>query len=157
MTNDMRARPFDINPAVPHHLVRKVTVFRKTHSIHLAAATIVLSAAMMRVRVGEDDVDAARVDALTSARPLVPVVVPAHHIFYGVRILIAIIDARILPVVERTFAIFVKGRRELVPVFAQGLVARILHSPEWLRCALVDVEHLAAVFSNAAIEHLTAA
>src|SRR5215510_4554411 len=129
MTDDVRARSLDINPTVPHHLVCEVAGFRQTHRVHFAAATIVLLAPMMRVRIREDDVDAAGADACSRAGPFAPVVVPARDVLDGMRILIAIVSTRVLSLVQWSNSIFVKRWRELIPVFAQAFVARILHGP----------------------------
>src|SRR5918912_1529027 len=31
---DVYARPLDINPAVPHHLIREISILRQSHGVH---------------------------------------------------------------------------------------------------------------------------
>ncbi len=98
-------------------------VFRDPHRVDLAAAAVVFGAAMVRVCVGEDDVHAAGADAFAGARTGFPVVEPAHDVLDRVRVLIAVVVARVGVVVERAVAVLVKWRREFVPIFPQAFVA----------------------------------
>ena len=154
MPDDVRARPLDINPSVPHHLICEVAIFGQAHRIYFAASSIILSSAMMCVRVGKDDVDAARVHAHAGAGPLAPIVIPAYDIFDRVRVLITVIDAGSLALIQRPGAVFVERRRVFVPIFPQPFVTRIFHRPHRYVCTLVDVEHFAAILSDSAVEHL---
>src|SRR5205807_4012167 len=153
MTDDVYARMLDIDPTVPHHLMRKVTILWQTHRVNFAAPAEVLSAAKVRVRIRKDDVQTTRAHSLAGSRPLTPIVVPAHNIFDRVRVLIAIVSTRVLILIKRTGAILVIRRRELIPVFSQPFISRILHRPHPFRRSLVHVEHLAAIFRYFAVEH----
>src|SRR5438093_12105543 len=157
MTDDVNTRMLDIDPTIPHHLMYKVAILWQTHRVNLATPAKVFSAAKVRVRIRKDDVHAACAHTLACSRPLAPVVVPAHNIFDRVRVLISIVNTRVLILIKRTGAILVIRRRELVPIFSQPFIARILHRPHWLRRALVNVEHLAAIFGYFAVEHFTRA
>src|SRR5688500_16551073 len=108
----------------------------------------------MCIRVGENDVNSARANAASGAGTCFPVVVPADDVLDGVRILISVIGTGVGIAVERAVAVFVKWRRKLVPVFSKTFVAGVLGRPHREPGALVYVEHLAAVFGDAAVEHL---
>jgi len=55
MTDDVNARMLDIDPTIPHHLVRKIAIFWQTHRVNLAAPAKVLSAAKVSIRIRKDD------------------------------------------------------------------------------------------------------
>src|SRR2546421_3478264 len=107
MTDDVNTRMLDIDPTIPHHLMRKVAILRQTHCVNLAAPAKVLSTAKVRVRIGKDDVHTARAHSFAGSRPLTPVVVPAHNILDRVRVLIAIVRTRVLILIKGTGAILV--------------------------------------------------
>src|SRR5688572_628073 len=119
----MRSRVFDVDPSVPHNLVSVEAVLRDPHRVDLAAAAVIFGAAIVRVRVGEDDVDAAGTDAAAGAGAGFPVIEPAPDILDGVAILIAVVVVRRSVAVERAVAVLVIWRRELVPIFAKAFVA----------------------------------
>ena len=118
MTDDVNTRMLDIDPTIPHHLMRKVAILGQTHCLNLAATAKILSPAKVSVRIRKDDVHAARAHSCARSRPLTPIVVPAHHIFDRMRVLIAIVSARVLILIRRTGAILVIRRRELVPILS---------------------------------------
>src|SRR5258708_29348099 len=153
MSQYVDARTLDIHPAIPYDQVRPIRVLGNAHGVHFAAATVILRASEMGVRVGKDDVDAAGVDASAGAWPLAPIIIPASDSFNGKRVLVAVVFFGGATTVERAVAVFVKRRSELVPVFAQALIAAVFHGPKRNAGAFVDVEHLAAVFGNLAAEH----
>src|SRR6188508_2788555 len=98
----------DVDPAVPHHLMRKEAVFRNPHRIYFATTTIVFRAARVCIRVREDDVDTARADSSASTWTLTPVVVPACDVFDCVGVLVPVVSARILVPILWPDAIFMK-------------------------------------------------
>src|SRR6185503_7559232 len=139
------------------HLVGEEAVLREAQGVHFAAAAVVLRAAVVGVRVGEDDVQAARANAAAGAGALAPVVVPAAHVLDGVGVLVAVVLEGGGGAIGRAVAILVERGREVVPVLAQAFVPRVLHGPQRAASALVDVQHLAAVLGHGAVEHLAAA
>ena len=62
-----------------------------------------------------------------------------------------------LATIQRTVALLVIRVAILVPVFAQTLVATVLHRPHGVFLRLVDIQHLATILSLVDVEHLTAA
>src|SRR5258706_7377208 len=116
MSDDVRMPFFDVDPAVPHRLIGKIAVFRNAKRIDLSASAIVFGSAMMCVRIGKNDVDAARTDTLSGAGTSFPIVEPADYVLDCVRILIAVIFGRALAAVERPVTVFVKSRREFIPI-----------------------------------------
>ena len=108
----------------------------------------------MGLRVGEDDFYAARVDPASGAGTFAPHIVPTAHKLHGQHILVLVVGRGVLPFIERPVALFVIGIAEFVPVFAQPFVAAIFGLYHGVMFALVDVEHLTAVFGFAHVEHL---
>ena len=147
MADNVDTQTLDIDPSIPHDLVGKVCVLGKAHGVHSAAAAVVVVAAVVSIGVGEDDLRSARVDTRPGARARRPIVVPAAHILNCQRILIAVIVRRI----------HVERRRIIVPEQPRAFVAGILMHPNRLGCALIDVEHLAAILGHFARQHLSRA
>ena len=139
VADDMGARFFDIDPAVPHDLVGVVTVLRNSHGIDFAAAAIVLRAAVVGITVRENDVDAAGGDAGAGARTLAPVVEPAFHVLDRLGIRVAVIRTCVLAFVQWPLAFLVVGNCQLVPELAGRFVARVLHRPHRILRTLVYV------------------
>ena len=135
----------------------KEGILGDAHGIDDAAGAIVRLAAMMGVCVAEHNFHAAAADAPARAGPLEPVFVPALDHLAGKLIHVVIVLQGGGATIERAVALLVKGIGLLVPVFAQPLVPTVFHGPHRLAGALVDVEHLAAVFCLADVEHLAAA
>nr|GEU28280.1 hypothetical protein [Tanacetum cinerariifolium] len=160
VAEDVGARPLHVHPAVPHDLVRIVAVLGNAHRVHLAAAAVILGAAMVGVTVRKNDVDAARRHARARSGPFAPVVDPAPDVFNRVRVLVAVVDGRTLPLVLGAVAVLVEWRRQRVPEFTCALVARVFHRPHGDARAFVYVQHFAAVFGHAlqrGAEHFAAA
>ena len=154
VANDVGAGGFGVDPTVPHDLMGIETVLGYAHGIDHAAAAVVLGTPAVGLRVGEDDFHAARVDPASGAGAFAPHIVPAAHKLHGQHILVLVVGRGVLPFIERPVALFVIGIAEFVPVFAQPFVAAIFGLYHGVVFALVDVEHLTAVFGFAHVEHL---
>ena len=109
MADDVRAPVFGVDPTVPHHLMGEKGVFRDAHRIDHTACTVIGFAALVGVRVGEDDFRAARADAPACPRTLEPIIEPAPHTFDGQHVLIVVVIAGIGAAVERTVSLLVVG------------------------------------------------
>ena len=127
------------------------------HGVDDAAGAVVQLAAMVGVGVGENDLYATRRHAGASARTLTPVVVPATHHLDGQSVHVVVVVGCGLTAIERAVALLVVGVAPLVPVLAQSLVATVLHRPHGVLLRLVNIQHLAAIFSLIDVEHLATA
>ena len=146
-----------VHPSVPHHLMGEESVLGNAHGIGDAAGAIVRFAAMVRVRVGENNLHAAAADTRSRSGTLQPVVVPAPYHLHGKVVHVVIIVGGRFPAVERTVAFLVERVAVVVPVLAQTFVAAVLHGPHGVLLRLVDVEHFAAVLRLVDVEHLARA
>ena len=153
----MGVRLFGLHPTVPHHLVGIEGVLGYAHGVGHTAHAVVRLAAVVGVGVGEHDFHAAVAHTRACTGPLPPVVVPAAHHLDGHLVHVVVVLMSRFAAVERSVALGMVGVAPLVPVFAQSLVAAVLHGPHGVLVRLVDVEHLAAVFGFVDVEHFAAA
>ena len=144
-----------IYPSVPHHLMDKEGILGNAHCIGDATHAEVGFSPMMRVGIREHNLHAAAADAGSRAGTLHPIVVPAAHHFHGKSVHVVVVVSGRLAAIERSVAFLMVRIRIIVPVFAQSLVATIFHSPHGMLLRLVDIQHLAAIFSLVDVEHLT--
>ncbi len=155
--------PYDVSlacvgvyPTMPHHLVGIECIFGNAHGIGHTTATIVLCTAIMGVGVAEDNLHSTAAGPGSGTRTLTPVIVPAPYQFHHEFVLIVVVSLCRFVFVERTVAFLMVWIAVAVPIFAQCLVAAIFHGKHRVFLALVDVEHLAAVFCLVDVQHLTA-
>src|SRR5260370_9480974 len=145
MTDDVNARMLDIDQTIPHHLVRKIAIFWQTHRVNLAAPAKVLSAAKVSIRIRKDDVHTSGAHSFACSRPFTPIVVPAHNIFDRVRVLVAIVGARVLILIERPGTIQLPSGLTLFDFGLAGST-KLLTGSGWLGSN--DAMSLARNFSN---------
>ena len=157
MSYDICLASLRLHPTIPHHLMHVEGIFWKTHGIHDSAGTIVGLTAMMGVGVGEDNLHPAAADTCTGAGTLTVVVVPSPNHLNGKMVHVVIIVGSGITTVERAVTFLMEWIAVFIPVFAQSLVAAILHRPHGMFLRLIDIQHLAAVFRLVDIQHLTAA
>ena len=157
MANDVGLFLLLVHPAVPHHLMCVESVLRNAHGIGDTTRAIVRFAAMMGVRVGEDNLHAAAADTCSRSGTFQPVVIPAPYHLHGEVVHVVIIVGCRFAAVERTVAFLVERVAVVVPVLAQSFVAAVLHGPHGVFFRLVDVEHFSAVLCLIDVEHLARA
>ena len=157
VTYYISTRSLIVHPAAPHHLMGVEGILGYAHGVGHAAGAVVRLAPVVRVGVGEDNLDATRRHARARAGTLAPVVVPASYHLDGQLVHVTIVVCCRLAAIERTVAFLVEGVAVGVPIVAQSFVAAVFHGPHGVFVRLVDVEHLAAILRLVNVEHLAAA
>ena len=155
MSDDVGLRHFVVNPAGPHRLMDEEGILGNAHSIGDTAGAVVRLATMVGVGVREDNLHATAADTRARAGALQPVVIPAAHHLNGKLVHVMVILTGRLTTIERALPFLMERIAVGIPVFAQALVAAILHGPHGVLVRLVDVQHLTAIFCLVYIQHLT--
>ena len=157
MANNIGMVALRLYPSVPHHLMHIVGILGYAHGIGDTTRTIVHLSTPVGIGIREDNLRSTRIDPLASTWTLEPIVIPSLHHSLGKDVHIVVVVVSRLATVQRAVAFLVERIAVLIPILAQTLVTMVFHLPHRVLCALVDVEHLAAILSLIYIEHLTAA
>ena len=145
-----------VHPTIPHDLMDIEGILWQSHGINDTTGAIVGLATMVSVGIREYYLGTTRRNARACAWTFTPVVIPATHHFNGKLIHVMVIVVGRFATIERTVAFFVEGIAVFIPIFAQPLVATILHSPHGVFMAFVDIQHLTTIFCLIDIQHLAA-
>ena len=105
------------------------SILGDAHGIHNTAGAVVRLAAMVGIRIGEDNLHAARGHTCASAWTFTPIVVPTAHHLDGELVHIVVVLRGGLATIERAVAFLVVGVAPLVPVLAQALITTVFHGP----------------------------
>ena len=157
VAHDVRAAVVDVHPTVPHHLCGIESFLLDAHGVNHARHAVTELRASVGVGVREDDLHAACAHASALAGTLLVVVVPATDVLDGKFVRIVVVGVGRSLAVPGACTLLVEGVGIVVPVLAIAFVAAIFHGPHRVLAALVDVEHLAAIFCLVDVEHLAAA
>ena len=139
MAYDISLSKLWLYPTIPHDLMHIKGVLRNTHRIRHATGAIVRLTTMMCIGIREDNLHTTRRHARACARTLTPIIIPAtHHLDSKLIHIVVIIRSR-FPTIQRSLSFFMIGVTIRIPVFAQALIATILHRPHRMLFRLVDV------------------
>src|SRR5690606_34342705 len=155
VTDDMETFRIGIYPAVPHHLMCIIPIFRNPHSVYFTTSTIVLFTSIMCIGVGENNIHTARTDTFSRSRTNFPIFPPAANRLHGMLILISVVVAGVVAFIQGPFSLLMERIGKFIPVFTQTFIAHVLGSNHRMLSTFIDIEHLSTVLGQLAIQHFT--